>query len=375
MKSKARIGSSLEHKEPDRVPIDIGGTSCTTLIEPVYHKLTEQYNIINRNYDIIHSVMRSVTINDEVKHFLHSDTDILCVNQPSGGRIKIVENGFIDEWGIRYRKSKVEEDFYYDISESPLANANCEDLKHYPWPDPFDKNRYVGLKEKAKILSEKDYFVLGNILESAIFEIAWAMRGFAQFLMDMIINKKFIHTLLERILFIQKTIYEKFLEEVGDYIDMIFIADDLATQENLLFSPSLYREMIKPYQKEYFNIKNKKGLKLLYHCCGNVYPLLDDLIEIGVDAINPVQISAKGMDPIKLKKNFGDKISFWGGIDTQTVLNTKDIEFLVNAIKNIIEVFAPGGGFILSSVHNIQNDVPVENIKTLADSTIILGTY
>jgi len=375
MNSRERILKSLNYKEPDRVPIDIGGTSCSTLIEPIYKRLLQKYNIKNEDYSIIHSAMRSVNICEEVKDFLYSDTDIMCVNEPSGGRIKWIKNGFIDEWGVKYRKSKIGDDFYYDICEHPLANANIDDLDKYNWPDPYDKNRYSGLKEKAKILTEKDRFVLGNILESSVFEVAWYLRGFQQFLIDLMINKKFAHALLRKVTFIQKKIYEKFLDEVGIYLDMIFIADDLSTQENPIISPELYREMIKPYQREYFKVKEKYSLKLLYHCCGSISPLLNDFIEIGVDAINPVQISAKGMEPQILKKDFGGKICFWGGIDTQTVLNSPDEKLVKDSVKRIIDIFAPGGGFVLTSVHNIQNDVPLENIKTMVETAISLGKY
>lgn len=375
MNSRERIFSALNHKEPDRIPIDIGGTSCSTLTEPVYHKLVERYKLKGNNYTIVNPAMRSVNIDKEVKDFLHSDTNILCVNEPTGGRITFTENGFIDEWGVKYIKSKSDDDFYYDIYQHPLANAEIGDLKKYKWPDPNDTERYKGLKEKAKKASQEKYFLLGNILESSIFEVAWYLRGFQEFLIDLMINKKFAHMLLEKITTIQKTIYEKFLEEVGQYIDMVFIADDLATQENLLFSPEVYQEMIKPYQKEYFSVKKKNNLKLLYHCCGNIYPLLGELIEIGVDAINPVQVSAREMGPERLKKSYGDQLTFWGGIDTQTVLNSQDPEFLVNSINKIIEVFAPGGGFVLSSVHNIQNDVPAENIKRMVETAMSNNPY
>ena len=375
MNSRERVLKTLNHEEPDRVPIDIGGTSCTTMIEPVYKDFLKRYEVNNHKYEIIHSVMRSVNICEESKDLLSSDTDIICLNEPRGGRIKLTNNGFIDEWGINYRRSKVGDDFYYDICENPLVNASLEDLKNYPWPDPFDEVRYKGLKEKAKELAEKDRFVLGNILESAIFEIAWAMRGFAKFLMDLIINKEFAHALLEKITFIQKTIYEKFLEEVGEHIDMVFIADELATQDSLLFSPALYREMIKPYQAEYFKVKNKNNLKLLYHSCGNISALLNDFIEMGVDAINPVQVSAKGMDPERLKEEFGEKICFWGGVDTQTILNSTDKNVVKDAVENLVKILAPGGGFILTSVHNIQNDVPVENIKTMTETALSVGKY
>ena len=150
MNSRERVLKTLNHEEPDRVPVDIGGTSCTTMVEPVYKKLLKRYHVNDHQYGIIHSVMRSVDICEEVKDLLSSDTDIMCLNEPSGGRIELTASGFVDEWGINYRKSKVGDDFYYDICKNPLANANLEDLKNYPWPDPFDKVRYKGLKEKAR---------------------------------------------------------------------------------------------------------------------------------------------------------------------------------------------------------------------------------
>ena len=375
MNSRERIIRTISHQEPDRIPIDIGGTTCTTLIEPVFRKLLAKYPLSDNHFHIIHSAMRSISINEEVKNFLYSDTDILCVNEPSGGRLELTNYGFIDEWGVKYRRSKVGDDYYYDIYENPLAEATIDDLETYPWPDANDLIRYQGLKQKAKELSQKNYFLMGNILESSIFEMAWYMRGFQAFLMDMISNKPFVHALLEKITSIQKTIYEKFLQETGEYLDMVFIADDLATQENLLFSPSLYREIIKPYQAEYFKIKRRNNLPLLYHCCGNIAPLLDDLIEIGVDALNPVQISARQMDPKRLKKEYGEQLCFWGGVDTQTVLNSSDSSLVKDSVKKIIDIFAPGGGFVLTSVHNIQNDVPVENIKTMVDTAFAHGVY
>ena len=131
MNSRERVFKALNHKEPDRIPIDIGGTSCSTLTEPVYHKLVERYKLKGNHYSIIHPAMRSVNISQEVKDFLHSDTNILCVNEPAGGRITFTEKGFIDEWGVKYIKSKSGDDFYYEIYEHPLANAEVDDLKKY----------------------------------------------------------------------------------------------------------------------------------------------------------------------------------------------------------------------------------------------------
>jgi uroporphyrinogen decarboxylase len=168
-----------------------------------------------------------------------------------------------------------------------------------------------------------------------------------------------------------------FLDEVGEYLDMIEIPDDLAMQDRLFMSPRTYREMIKPYHAEYFAfIKEYTEAKILYHCCGNIYPLIDDLIEIGIDVLNPVQVSAGDMgDTAKLKHEFGGQLAFCGGIDTQSVLPFGTPEDVRAEVRKRIRDLAPGGGYLLAAVHSIQNDVPAENIVAMFQSAQELGRY
>jgi uroporphyrinogen decarboxylase len=184
--------------------------------------------------------------------------------------------------------------------------------------------------------------------------------------MDLMQNEKFAQVLMDKILNFQIRLLENLFKEIGSYIDVIKIGDDLGAQNALLISPKSYRKLIKPRHKKLISfIKKKTKAKVLLHTDGAVYSLIEDLIEIGVDILNPLQVSAKGMDAKRLKKEFGDELCFWGGIDTQKILpqgSTKEIE---EEVKRIIDELAPGGGYILASVHNIQPDVPPENIYAM----------
>jgi uroporphyrinogen decarboxylase len=203
------------------------------------------------------------------------------------------------------------------------------------------------------------------------------LRGHAQFYMDLISNRDFVTALLDRLLDIEMRLARNVLEVVGDYIQVVRVSDDLGTEHGPIISPNLYRELIKPRQKTLYQfIKNNTRAKLLLHSCGSVYQLIPDFIEIGVDALNPVQVSARDMDTGKLKKEFGDKLTFWGGgCDTQKVLPMGTLEEVKQEVKKRIRELAPGGGFIFTPVHNIQYDVSPEKICALYDTAFETGWY
>ena len=186
-----------------------------------------------------------------------------------------------------------------------------------------------------------------------------------------------LETLLERMLKFWLDWFRLFLAEVGDVVDVIMIGDDLAGQKGPLFSPSIYRSLIKPRQKRLVQyIKSRTPAKIWYHSCGAVVEYIPDLLDNGIDILNPVQISAKGMDPAKLKAEYGDKLAFWGGaIDSQHVLPRGTPEEVRESIRRNIEAFKPGGGYVFNNVHNIQADVPPENILAMYDAALEFGRY
>jgi uroporphyrinogen decarboxylase len=217
---------------------------------------------------------------------------------------------------------------------------------------------------------------VGPGYDGGFFEDAWMMRGFEQFLMDLLVDPEFAQALMRKILDLRKQQTGRYLELVGKYLDVVYVADDLAMQTGPLISFDTYRSLVKPLQKEYYSfVKERTDAKLFYHCCGNVEPLLEDFIEIGVDIINPVQVSTAGMDTQRLKEIYGDRISFWGGIDTQHILPHGSVEDVKLEVRQRVRDLAPGGGFVLAPVHNIQPDVPPANIQAMVQEAKKMGQY
>ncbi len=201
------------------------------------------------------------------------------------------------------------------------------------------------------------------------------LRGFEQMLMDVAINPEFVCALMEKLLELHLKGTGQYLDAVGKYLDVYRTSDDLATQNGLLMSPGAYRQLIKPYFKKYVEfVRSKTDAKIFYHSCGNVADLIDDLVQAGVEILNPVQVSALG-DTRALKSRFGDKVSFWGGIDTQRVLPDGTPEEVEAEVKRRIHDMAPGGGYVVAAVHNIQPDVPTRNIVAMARAVEKYGVY
>lgn len=284
------------------------------------------------------------------------------------------EHPLVDAWGISYKKIG----FHCEMIDHPLKNATIEDLRSYPWPDPLKVNEMERLKKEAKDLYENTDYAILLVSDSlgSLFERAWYLRGFEGFLMDLVSNQKFAEALMNKLLEINIVFLEECLSAIGDYIQIVEVGDDLSIQNGPLFSLDVYRRLIKPRQKELFKfIKARTKAKILYHSCGSVYPFIADLIDIGIDILNPVQVSAINMNAKNLKKEFGGKVTFWGAIDTQKILphgSPEDVEAEVN--KRIYDL-APGGGYVLASVHNIQSDVPPENICAMYRAAEKYGSY
>jgi uroporphyrinogen decarboxylase len=205
-------------------------------------------------------------------------------------------------------------------------------------------------------------------------EVCFLLRGLDQILMDLLTNPGFVRALLEKLLEINMIATGRFLKEVGPYIHIFKTADDLGTQQGLMMSPETYRSLIKPIHKRYFDfVKSKTEAKIFFHSCGNISEIMADLIEIGVDIINPVQVSAMP-NTADLKKRFGDRVVFWGAVDTQKVLPYGSPENVEQEVRKRIDDLAAGGGYVVAAVHSIQPDVPPENIIAMAEVARKYGT-
>jgi uroporphyrinogen decarboxylase len=368
MTSRERVRRALQHETLDRIPLDLGSTNCTTVTKVAYDDLKQELGVDLQAVRFIMENFQIVKVDDSVLRRLRIDTRGIF-GKPSTNSVKRVidHRTYVSEWNITYHMP--EGGLYYDIVDSPLKDASLGDLLTFEWPDPTDPARTKGLKREAtERHRENEYALVGDMVETGIFEPCWYLRGFERFLTDLVLDKDFAHALLRSMLEIQLKRYEGFLAEVGDCLDVVFVGDDLATAESSLLSLELYREMIKPYQKRYFEgIKRLTPARLLYHSCGNIASFLPDLIEIGVDILNPVQVNARGMNPLDLKRAYGESLSFWGAIDTSAVLPRGTLEDVENEVKRRIRELGPSG-YVLCPVHDVQPDVPGKNLLAMFDA-------
>jgi uroporphyrinogen decarboxylase len=257
-----------------------------------------------------------------------------------------------------------------------LAEASLHDLDCYPWPDPEDPGFTDHLAEETRALyRDTPYALVADPVFKNLWELGVRLRGFEQLLMDVVLDPGFVSALISKLLEIHIVATGRFLDAVGPYIQVFRAGDDLATQSGPLFSLDCYRKILKPAYKKYFDFaRSKTEARIFYHSCGNVTDLIEDLVEIGVEILNPVQVSAMG-ETAELKARFGHKVVFWGGVDTQYVLPRGSVKDVEAEVRRRIHDLAPGGGFVLAAVHNIQPDVPPQNILAMVDAARKFGTY
>ena len=259
----------------------------------------------------------------------------------------------------------------------PLSKAtSVSELDDYQWPNPCSEERLRGLEARVRDLGDEYRMVLEGFRE-ANFGLASWLRGMVEFYMDLAGNPAFAHALLDRLLDWQLKLADFVLGRIGKYVDIVKFADDLGTQQNLLISPAMYREFIKPRQARLYQfVKDKCDCPILLHSCGAIRDIIPDLIEIGVDALNPVQLTASRMDARSLKEEFGQRITFWGGgIDTRNTLPHVTPQQVRQAVRQNSEALKPGGGFVFAQVHNIQPEVPVENIIAMVEAYQECASY
>lgn len=378
MTHRQRLRAALAHEEPDYIPLDFGTGGNTSPAPEVYAKLLQHFEL-QKEINFVPHMMRLAKVDEYILQKLDIDTRPVYMKPGVKKPRPADEPGhFYDEWGVKWKEFQVNDIIYREVAEYPLENASIDDLKNYPWwPDPEDPARYSGLKQKAENLYlQSDYALIGCPAFNSVWERAYLLCGYQRMLEGLILEVSFIQAVFRKITDIITKQLVHFLEQVGQYIEVIKMADDLGGQDNALMSPHTYRTKLKPYHKEIYTlIKKYTGAKIFHHSCGSVSILLPDLIDAGVEVLNPVQVSAKNMDTLKLKSEFGDRLSFWGAIDTQYILPSGTTEEVRGEVVKRIQDLGAGGGYVLAPVHNIQADVPVDNVLEMYTSARRFGKY
>ena len=377
MTPRERVMATLNLQEPDRVPIDLAQAGGDGITVVAHQRLVDHLGLPPREGRIMNKMAQSVHVEEDLLQRFRVDFRRLDMGAPDNWQNETVgEDGYRDEWGVV--RVRPEGSYYYDLAESPMKEDTLAAIDRHATPDPDDPGRYRGLRERARELHEDtDYAVVLNV-NSAFFLRCAELRGWENFYMDMAGNPEFAYALMERYLDIRLRMAERALEEVGKHIDIVFAtSDDLGMMDRPIVSPEMYRQLIKPLQKKTFDFfKDRTPAKRFYHCDGALYPILEDFIEIGVEVLNPIQVSAVGMgDTKKLKQEFGDRLAFWGAIDTNWVLPLGTPDDVREEVRRRIADLAPGGGYVLCSVHNIQPEVPPENVVAMFDAAYELGRY
>ncbi len=286
---------------------------------------------------------------------------------------------YYDEWGITHHRPK-DGGLYFSIVHVPLDDPELtvQDLDRYPWPDQGDPRRIAGLRGQAERHRAAGRATLLKEPFAGIFTMAQRFRGMERLMLDLATGAPLAEALLDKALALQVAYWEMCLPALQDVVDVISLGDDFGTQSSQLVSPAMFRRLFKPRLAALFNIIRTLAPTsyVFFHSCGSVRPIISDFVEIGVQILNPVHIRAAGMEPKALKRDFGCDLVFWGGgVDTQDVLPYGSAQDVRDDVRRNIEALAPGGGYVFNTVHNIQADVPPENIMAMWEAWREYGAY
>jgi len=356
MTHKERFLMAINHEEPDRVPIDVW-----------YTPEAEKQFLAHLGEDTKNLSLYAAD-GGYLPHLMDHDFLITWIGPCTSYYAQDTQE-YYDEWGIKFRWVDTQTgNRYTEMIERPLADIT--DPEDFKMPDFKSEDRYKTSKEMIDKYGT-EYGVMGG-LACTLFELAWYLRGMDRVLEDMVANKDFVHAYLDRLL---TWVVDAGTVLTGYGVDVIWIGDDFGTQDRLLISPDMFREFFKPRYVELFSILRKinPDLKFAFHTDGNVYPIIQDLIEAGVNILNPVQ--PQSMDPARLKKEFGKELTFWGTIDNQGTMPFGTVQDVIEETKERIRTIAPGGGLILGPSHNVQPQVPVENIEAFYNTVKKYGSY
>jgi len=389
MNSRQRFIATLEHRSPDRVPYDLAGTHVTGIHQTAYRNLCHYLGFDDSPATFSDVIQQTVIPSDAMLQHLKVDTRGLFPLCSHNWHVKGVDKGayleHIDEWGFVQHFPKG--GYWWSLVKSPLdgITVSSEQISNYSWPQPELPERLAGLRKQAIKFRAEGKIVILKGLCAGLFEMGQRLRGMENFLCDVLSDPDSAKLVLDKFTELKMRFWEKALDKLADVVDVVVENDDYGTQDRLLIPPETFRSLMKPRLQEIlalikrkFREKKNPGERgwIFFHSCGNIRPILPDFIEIGVDILNPVHLNATGMEPGPLKKDFGSEITFWGGgVETQSILPRGTPEAVKENVKRNLSALMPDGGFVFNTVHNIQAEVPPENIEAMWETLQQYGKY
>ena len=381
-----RVNFALKHKPTDRTPVDFlavpeiwkllietkgmqySKPTSDSFFDPAWEKILQVLEVDCRviSYDQFYSPPPSI---------LFPGAKFVWFPPPSRStpnrmwRQIAPNNAIRDIWGRVFKIAGHAFGQYEEIASYPLAGVDSvSEITKHPWPDPdwWDFSRIDDFFSQLDVDSETHL----RYRAGSIFEIGWQLRGMEKFFLDLSLEPKIPVAIMENITEITVEKTRRFLAAAGDRVDMVYFYDDVATQNSLMMSKKMWQKFIQPHHVKIIEVAKSFGKQVMYHCDGAIFPLIPDLIDMGIDVLNPVQADAKGMLPGNLKQEFGDRLSFHGGIDIIKTLPSGTTENVRDEVRERISQLGGDGGYILASSHHIQADTPLENIFAMYDLSI-----
>jgi uroporphyrinogen decarboxylase len=408
--SRERVLRAIHHQEPDRVPIDLGAMDSTGITAWAYQRLKDYLGVTEGVPKVIDPYQQVVIVEEAVLTRVRADVlpmpmgprqwrigpmaggltpngpGLSSVQYPALWRTEVLPNGSevaLDPAG-RPIARRAAAGWHFDPVDPPLARAETvadveqarAAIEGFDWPFFADQSWDELEAEARRLHNETTYAVMGNFC-AHVFAAGQLLRGFEAFMVDLVANPILAEAIMDAVVEAYMRRFERYAAAVGPYVQVINVNDDLGTQDAPQISPGLYRKRIKPYhQKLYRFMKSKCPAAIFLHSDGAIAPLIPDLIDAGVDILNPIQVSARGMDPVDLKREFGRDLVFWGaGCDTQHTLPFGTPDDVRAEVRQRLEALMPGGGFVFNTVHNIQPEVPPENVMAMYETVWEFGGY
>lgn len=385
MNSRERILAAINHREPDKVPFDLAGTTWTGIANGAYQNLLAYMGKEVQDPHWSDVIQQIVVPSEDILTTLEVDTRGLFPLTSSNWDVynKLTDEGenweYLDEWGFTHQFPK-NNGHWFSLVKHPMEDIlpEAKEIKAYQWPLASDKRRIAGLREKALRFKEQGKIVMIKGLCAGVFEMHQRCRGMENALLDSFLYPEFSDLLIGKIADLKIEFWEMALAELADVVDIVVEGDDYGSQESQLIDPEYFRQYYKPHISRIVRAikQSAPNSKVMFHSCGNVRPEISDFIEMGIDILNPVHVNATGMEPTQLKRDFGKEIVFWGGgVDTQRILPSGTVTEVSEDVKKNIDALAPGGGFVFTTVHNIQSEVPPQNIMSMWETLTKFGKY